>query len=324
MALGMRLAIPVVMCLLELLQPEAAPLGKMSSNDGLALNARLQHRSMNPVSNRQEGDSASNTGPHLYVAYATSEEGWGALMASWSGPGRRARSGDGKASAILMKSSEAQQLAGKAGVGAVELLTPEMKLSHSALNAVAARRAASGEASGSGEVSSRGASSMSAARKAAYGPDAVHPTSSRNLKGMAAGGTERLVVLVAVGDATASDLAAEWGSGLGVVGVCGAAGEVSARSPDEATVIAEVPRGCTAEAVEWLAAQQLSTWVEVPGKFSVRNQHLSSVLQGGAQSLPAPTTPVHDKGIRGDKEIIGIADTGKCAALVHASKQRTS
>ena len=326
-----RAVLPFALVLLELLQLQhAAPYGRKYDWEKGTRESRV----------RSEGRGAA--GLRMYVVYAANREGSLGLKDVSTGRGSgahrslaaagdvsREKYSDGnqvplrgqrgiKSVATLLTDSEAVVLSGSQGIAAVELLSPEMKLAPSARRLLGGGRV--GELGGDeddGVAQQRGSSPIEVPWGAVAGKGGGRTmlSSARGGGDEEVGSREKVVVLVLVPeDKEASDIAAEWESSpQGIeAGI-----SVRASGPDELTV--EVGRNQRRGVVRWLSQQDASIWIEAPARHYVKNKYASVITQGGLAKAGSASHPIWERGLRGEGEIIGVADTGKCfVQLSHA------
>lgn len=140
--------------------------------------------------------------------------------------------------------------------------------------------------------------------EAAVGGNATISGARRGL--LSRQGRVELSVIMARGSGGAL-AAEEWGRRLEAHGVA-LAGDVTVRAASEKKLIMSVdPDGeAEAELLAWVAQQPEALWVEQRERFALRNKWAKGVMQSGR----AASTPLWDKGLKGEGQVIGIADTG--------------
>lgn len=127
-----------------------------------------------------------------------------------------------------------------------------------------------------------------------------HSNARRRLMGK--GGGVELAVLMAK-RAGAEETAKEWSDHLRWLGHEGV--RVLAASPKKVIVIAEGDAGA-ADMIAWIAQHPHTLWVEKRPRFKLLNKWARGIMQGGN----ARKTPLWDRGLQGQGQILGIADTG--------------
>lgn len=88
-------------------------------------------------------------------------------------------------------------------------------------------------------------------------------------------------------------------------------GTVRALEPGVVAVRADINNGEVVKVLEQLESMYAVTEVHAPVKIRSLNKYSNAIIQGGSAGVANPTsTPVWDLGYAGDREIVGVADTG--------------
>lgn len=120
-------------------------------------------------------------------------------------------------------------------------------------------------------------------------------------------GRVELYVVMARGS-DGNETAREWIKRLEQEGIGQGGADLRVRAASAKKVIVSlVPDGeAEATALAWIAQQPQALWVGAKERFKSRNKWAKGVMQSGR----AQATPLWDKGIKGEGQIVGIADTG--------------
>jgi len=122
---------------------------------------------------------------------------------------------------------------------------------------------------------------------------------------------ELAVVLAPHSRHRTDETAATWADRMGVTMETERAGEgeieqqwVRIASPRK--IVIRLHRHAASDALQFLSQQHETSWIEPRERFRLRNKWSKGIIQSGQ----AFHTPLFDKGITGEGQIIGIADTG--------------
>jgi hypothetical protein len=126
-------------------------------------------------------------------------------------------------------------------------------------------------------------------------------TSSARRKLLSKDGGVDLSVLMAKGYGGV-EVAKQWTAHLSYLGFS----QTSVRAASQSKIIVSTDLETSSEIITWLSQQSDTVWVEKRPRFKLLNKWAKGVMQSGS----ARHTPLWDRGLKGQGEVLGIADTG--------------